>query len=706
MQSLELICLGPPTARLAHREPPPDVLWRKNLALLVYLALSPDLTRTRGHLLGLLWPEKPEDKARHSLSEAVRRLRTDLGEARLVVRGEELTLSGAGLWVDVLEFRSMAEANEVGAVDLLQGEFMEGFAIEDAAAFEDWVASQRQQLKSTGASLLHTQGESALAANCFEDAQTLARKALDLRPTWEPAADLLMRSVALGGDAAGALNEFKRWQAGLLMAGGEPPSTHLTALSDRINSGEWHVKPKGEVAEPPLVGRTEVYRRAFELVETGLATGPSVLFVTGGLGMGKTRLLTECCERAMLGGATTALARPLESDHDAPWSTLRLILCSGLAQASGVVGADPHALAVLASLSPELAKSAQPVEPRDNAELATALVSLLGTIAAEQPIVVAIDDAHFADGATIAALGAAIRQLGTAPVSLLVAADRLDEAAPRELVRLRGDATRELRGATVELEPLKQPEMRQLVQALAPWCETDAEIERLSHRMVVEAGGSPFFAVTLLHKLDRTSTLRDDLLKWPSADTTFDTPLPFSAPDLARMAIVARVGELDDNSKQVLKIASVGGVGVDVDLVATLAGLSMDQVEASLDQLERHRFLRYDGVRYAFAAHLVAQVIRGELLTRGQRHRLRSRAVDVLAERVDLNSQLLRAELLSALGPSDEAFTQAIDAAKAAIAAGADRAARRALATAEQLAAEGSETRRSELDEVRLNLAR
>ena len=172
------------------------------------------------------------------------------------------------------------------------------------------------------------------------------------------------------------------------------------------------------------------------------------------------------------------------------------------------------------------------------------------------------------------------------------------------------------------------------------------------------------------------------------------------------MAIVARVSELDDNSKQVLKVASVGGVAVDVDLVAALAELSLDQVEQSLDALERHRFLRYDGVRYAFSAQLVAQVIRGELLTRGQRHRLRSRAVDVLAERVDLNSQLLRAELLSALGPSDEAFTQAIAAAKAAIAAGADRAARRALATAEQLVAEGSEARRSELDEVKLKLAR
>jgi len=93
MQSLELICLGPPTARVANCEPPPDVLWRKNLALLVYLALSPDMTRTRGHLLGLLWPEKPEDRARHSLSEAVRRLRADLGVDRITVAGEELKLN-------------------------------------------------------------------------------------------------------------------------------------------------------------------------------------------------------------------------------------------------------------------------------------------------------------------------------------------------------------------------------------------------------------------------------------------------------------------------------------------------------------------------------------------------------------------------------------------------------------------------------------
>jgi len=63
MPSLELLCLGPPSARVDGREPPPDVLWRKHTALLSYLALSPNGTRSRSHLLGLLWAESPEDKA-------------------------------------------------------------------------------------------------------------------------------------------------------------------------------------------------------------------------------------------------------------------------------------------------------------------------------------------------------------------------------------------------------------------------------------------------------------------------------------------------------------------------------------------------------------------------------------------------------------------------------------------------------------------
>src|SRR5512147_2915094 len=108
LPSLELICLGPPTARLGGREPPADVLWRKHLGLLIYLALSPDRTRSRDHLLGMLWPEKAEAQARHSLNEAVRRLRAGLGADRLRTRGDTITLDPTDLQVDVLRFGALA----------------------------------------------------------------------------------------------------------------------------------------------------------------------------------------------------------------------------------------------------------------------------------------------------------------------------------------------------------------------------------------------------------------------------------------------------------------------------------------------------------------------------------------------------------------------------------------------------------------------
>ena len=64
LMPLAIRCLGPPSVRLDGHDAPPDVAWRKHLALLVYLALSPDTTRARSHLVGLLWAESPEDKAR------------------------------------------------------------------------------------------------------------------------------------------------------------------------------------------------------------------------------------------------------------------------------------------------------------------------------------------------------------------------------------------------------------------------------------------------------------------------------------------------------------------------------------------------------------------------------------------------------------------------------------------------------------------
>src|SRR5207245_3127576 len=78
---LSVRVLGPARVTVDGAAAPPELLWRKHLALLVYLARSPRKSRTREHLVGLLWSDRDEKQARHSLSEALRVLRRVLGDA-------------------------------------------------------------------------------------------------------------------------------------------------------------------------------------------------------------------------------------------------------------------------------------------------------------------------------------------------------------------------------------------------------------------------------------------------------------------------------------------------------------------------------------------------------------------------------------------------------------------------------------------------
>ena len=694
LPSLELKCFGPPTARLAGGDPPPDVLWRKHLALLIYLALSPQHTRTRDHLLGLLWPEKTQDKARHSLNEAVRRLRAGLGSERLVSEGETLRLSGAALEVDALR-----------STELPEGDFLEGFALGDAPAFEDWAAAQRSKFRAAGVESLLKQGEAALGENRLRRAREAGRRALALDSSSEMAASLLMRAAALAGDATAALAVYHQFRERLREDMGEDPGQELQALAERIRTRKWR-RASAQMADidPPLVGRSDVYATAFALLEEALKSGGRCLVISGDPGMGKTRLINECAERLALAGAVVVRARPLESDHDSKWSTLRLLARSGLAAMPGAAGADPRALGVLAGLVPELAERFEPAAAQDAGDVAAALASLLGAVAEEQPLGVLVDGAHLADGSTVAALETAMRSLGNAPVILALAVDPSAASLPRELLRLMGEVGRGVRGTTVRLTPFRDDEMLELVGALAGWCEGPEQVARLARRITFEAGGNPLYAVTLLRGLDRTTTLKADLTSWPPARATMEGALPFTMPQLANMAVVARLAELDEESQVVLKAASIAGVALDLPLIAALAELPLERVEELLDNLEERRLVVYDGTRYAFAAALIPQVIRGEGIASGQRRRLRKRAIEELQARTDLESRVLLAELRAKLEPDDEAFGDAVEIARTAHEDGSLRTAQRALAAAARMAAKGDPARQEVVAELRTSL--
>jgi len=421
--------------------------------------------------------------------------------------------------------------------------------------------------------------------------------------------------------------------------------------------------------------------------------------------MGRTRLVAECAGRLALEGAILARARPLESDHDAALSTLRALFRAGLTQASGLVAADPDALGVLGWLMPELGVRVPASAPRDAAHLATAVAAGLAAVAEEHPLLLAVDDAHLADGATLEALGAAIAQLRAAPVLLLLTGVERTDPPPRELLRLGSEIGRGLPGAAVRLDPLNEGDIRELVGSLAPWCKDDAERDRLARRLAFETGGNPFYAVTLLRGLQRLSTLRQDLVAWPPPRSTFETPLPFSIPSLVRTAVAVRIAELDQESRRVLSAASIGTLALDLDLVTALTELPRVRVEECLAASERRDLVAFNGERYAFVAPLVAEVVRNECLTPGQRTSLRRKAIALLASRPDLEALVLRAELMAAADPGTAAVEAGVAVARAALAAGATRTARRALAAAERAAGPTLEAQRPVLDALRAQVA-
>ena len=178
LPSLQIHCLGAPTVRVDGRPAPAQVLWHKHLALLVYLALSPDRTRSRPHLLGLLWPERPEALARQSLNGAVRRLRAELGSGRIRSEGENLTLAEEGLDVDALRFEALLSRRPAAAAACLTGDFLEGFALDDARPFDDWADQQRERYRALGAATWTAAGEEALNAAQPATAVDAATRAL------------------------------------------------------------------------------------------------------------------------------------------------------------------------------------------------------------------------------------------------------------------------------------------------------------------------------------------------------------------------------------------------------------------------------------------------------------------------------------------------------------------------------------------------
>lgn len=622
--------LGPVEVTVDGTAAPPELLWRKHLALLVYLARSPKRARTREHLIGLLWPDKSESAARHSLNEALRVLRRIAGDEGLDTAAGQVRLAPGAARLDVDQLAGWIDAGSWSeAVAIVAGEFLEGFSVPGCDGFEDWLGAERRHWGERGVTALLGHAELLMRHGRAHEALLAARRAEALDSHSDAAARAIMMALAVQGDSVAALAHVERFGQVLAQEIGGAPSAETRALAERIRGGRG---PRAYAGVPhnaeaglrrgPLAGRELELRAMLELWEHCRAgEGATAIVLEGEAGTGKTRMLQEFIARAALSGAAVSLVRAVPGDAEVPRSGILGLARGGLLEAPGLSAAPPAALAAFAALLPEWADRFRPAAgpvPSVGEALGPVLAGALG----EGALLLVIDDAQWSDSATLATLVAVLRDLASTPLCLVLAL--LSEPHREDIDQLRSRLGRELSGGAVRLGPLDSAALRQLAAWALPGYDAVA-LDRVCRRVASDSAGLPLLAVELLSAVAQGLDLKQGAAAWPEPMHTLTQSLPGDLPDSVVAALRIGFRRLTQEAQQVLAAAAVLDLPVSEARLARVTGLPDGSVPSALAELEWQGWLEADGRGYGFVANLARRVIARDMITPGQRARFLAR---------------------------------------------------------------------------------
>ncbi len=234
---------------------------KKGQALLAYLALTAGQRHNRDKLAMLLWSDRPDDRARHSLRQCVLTLRRVLGseaESALLADDEGLWLDAEEVEVDALAFEQAVAAGSrealEGAMALYGGDLLEDLNAR-SEEFEVWLRAERPRFRNLAVAALAPLAEQQAGAGEAEAAIASCQRLLQLDPLHEPAHRLLMRLLTEQGRRAAALRQYQVCEETLRDELGAEPEAETRRLFDEIRSQSYEA---AEESDPPQTLQTPI----------------------------------------------------------------------------------------------------------------------------------------------------------------------------------------------------------------------------------------------------------------------------------------------------------------------------------------------------------------------------------------------------------------------------------------------------------------
>ncbi len=664
--------------------------------LLAYLVLNRARPVGREELIGALWPDTAPRSQDAAMRTLLSRLRSVLG-ADVVAGRDELALElPEPAWVDV-----EAAATEVTRAQqaLEAGDARAAWAVAQVplniasrgllpGTQASWLEPRRRDLADMRLQALEVIGRAGLSLGGTQlaSAERAARTLIEAEPYRESGYVLLMGALQAQGNVAEGLRVFEQLRSLLRDELGTMPSpeamqTHERLLHPAAARGAGATLSVGAAggieisaelaaaADTPLIGRrTEMLRLEAWWQET---EGKRVMLLAGDAGIGKTRLLAETAVRAHAAGAIVLAGRapeetlvPYQPFLEALGHYVFRAPLEELRSVAREYGAE------LGRLIPELRRrlpelpAPDPGDPEtDRYRLFEAVAGLLGEMSASLPVLIVLDDLHWADRPTLLLLRHLARSPHNRRVSILGAyrmVDRWSEGFESALGGLR----RERLMVQLDIGGLPEDEASELVRLRAGGTPSSSFLEAL----YAETEGNPFFIEEIVRHLVDSGVRAQEA----GAGELERVGLP----DDVRDVISRRLQRLAPTTIDWLRAAAVIGRDFDATLLERVLGVDEERFLSGLEDATDAGLVSEapgDPGRYSFSHALIRETLYGGMSST-RRARLHRR-VGVALEQLDPEH------------PEAQISALALHFTRAAEDEDAERAIRYALAAGEQATA-------------------
>jgi DNA-binding SARP family transcriptional activator len=587
---------------------------RKQRAVLVELAISVNRVVPLDRLLDDLWGDAPPARAIASLQAYVSNLRRVLEPQRgpyerprvLLTRPPGYILSVETAALDAARFEAAAaeghrllaegrcrtaSAHLREALSLWRGPALADFA------YERFARAEAARLDELHLVAVEDRIQADLDLGGHEEVVAELEELVATHRLRERLWGLLMLGLARSGRPADALNVYARARQTLAEELGIDPGPALRRLAAAIDAGKpplaWALASPpvtvpvpagatppvaGEPGERPLVGRRAELARLEAVLDHAASGRGGVVLVAGEPGIGKTRLAEEVVARTRVRGWLAVWGRGVESGGTPafwPWVEVvrSLMAASGTevrAAASGPGATElAHVVPELRALTgtrpdPPPALHSETVRHR----LFEAVGRLLAACARHQPLVVVLDDLHWADAASLQVLALLAPRIGTM-AAVVVGVYRSTELQPGlPLADALAALARHQVLERVELGGLGEAEVGCLMEAVAGRPSPADVVASVAAR----TGGNPFFVTELARTMAARSLLGGTA--------------PGGVPDAVVEVVRHRLSRLPEPTVALLEMAAVGGPEFECRVLEAAAGLgpdrTLDLVEAAV----------------------------------------------------------------------------------------------------------------------------